>query len=281
MLNQLADFAPRLVIARLISPAALGTYTVGRETSSLATNELIAPLRKTLFPSFSALKHDPPRLRRAILNATKILISVALPIGFGIALCAEEIVLILLGPKWIEAVFVLQVIAPMQAILVAATSASSLMMALGEVRSLCMRAAFICLVTWPAVYVGVLYAGIEGAVLALAISMLPNLMTNLYALKRFAGIGVIETLLAGWRAYASIAVMSAALLLLPNQSDATRSPVEAMFDILPYVACGGILYVATHYFLWRVSGRPNDIETYVQHFSSQIWNKARARLPRN
>ena len=273
MLGQLNSFAPRFLIGRMISPAALGLFMVGRDTSALATQELVQPLRRTLFPSFSAIKDDKERLRRTILRANATLLAVALPIGFGIALLAREIVIILLGAKWLDAVIVLQILGPVQAVAMSVVAASSLMMALRKVRAMFLRTLIVTAVTWPALYFGIDLGGLTGAILAIAAATLVNMMINTFAIRTFSGLKVSSFLLSGWRSMISVAAMSAALLLLPNMTGGETDSLQMALITIPYVLAGAAVYTSVHMLLWQLSGRPDGPERYLIHYGGNLLSK--------
>ena len=92
-----ADF---LVAGRVLGAAPLGDYTVAWNISS-APIEKIGNLITRVTPAFfAAVKHDLPELRRYVLRLTEILSYVTVPASIGIALLADLIVPVVLGPKW-------------------------------------------------------------------------------------------------------------------------------------------------------------------------------------
>jgi PST family polysaccharide transporter len=93
-----ADF---LIAGRMLGKAPLGDYTVAWNISS-APIEKIGNLVTNVTPAFfAAVQHDLAELRRYVLRLTEVLSYVTVPASVGIALLADLIVPVVLGPKWI------------------------------------------------------------------------------------------------------------------------------------------------------------------------------------
>ena len=99
------------VIGAAGSSAAVGTFTVARGLASMATDELITPMGRGLYPNYAKLAHDPPALAAVYLKVIGITALISLPLGLGTCAVAREAVAIVLGPKWSEAVVLVQVLA--------------------------------------------------------------------------------------------------------------------------------------------------------------------------
>jgi len=99
-----------LLIGRLLGPAALGIYTRGSMLIALPVYLLSSNVAKVMFPSFSQVQADTARLRDVYLSSITLIATLVTPICLGVIVAAPEIVLVMLGPKWLEAIPVLRVI---------------------------------------------------------------------------------------------------------------------------------------------------------------------------
>lgn len=97
-------------IGRQLGPVALGIYSRGTMLIRLPVYQLMSSVARVLFPSFSQVQTDKPRLRTAYLNSLTLVATLVTPVCIGAAVAAPEIVRVLLGSKWMAAVPVLQVI---------------------------------------------------------------------------------------------------------------------------------------------------------------------------
>ena len=105
--NRGADF----VIGKISGASSLGLYSVAYEIANLPTTEMVFPIQRAVFPGYSRLAGDRNELRKTFLNVIALITLITVPLGAGIGLVAEPIVQLLLGPKWVSAVPLIQVLA--------------------------------------------------------------------------------------------------------------------------------------------------------------------------
>jgi O-antigen/teichoic acid export membrane protein len=277
--SQLASLAPRILIPKLVSPAALGVYTISRDTVSLPLDELLGPLRRTFLPSFSAIKNDPERLRRTTRLAMSTLLAAALPVGVGMALLAEEILMILVGQQWLAGAIVLQVLAPPLAMMLSTSPITGLVMAMGELRTLFFRSLGLAALSWTGVYIGLSRFGFEGAVYAIAINQFFILLVNLVFLRQFTGEPLWRWISDGWRSFVAAAVMAGALFASTSAgTEASASSFATLIHVAPHIAFGALVYTATHLALWSLTGRPEGFESNALHYFRIALTGLRRRL---
>ena len=99
-----------LLIGRLLGPGALGIYSRGSMLIGLPVYLLSSNVAKVVFPSFSQVQADRARLREVYLSSITLVAMLVTPVCAGAAVAAPEIVRVMLGPKWLAAVPILQVI---------------------------------------------------------------------------------------------------------------------------------------------------------------------------
>ncbi|SHJ58944.1 Membrane protein involved in the export of O-antigen and teichoic acid [Hymenobacter daecheongensis DSM 21074] len=99
-----------LLIGRLLGPAALGIYTRGSMLIALPVHLLSSNVAKVIFPSFSKVQADRAKLRDVYLSSITLIAMVITPVCAGVMVAAPEIVLVMLGPHWLEAIPILRVI---------------------------------------------------------------------------------------------------------------------------------------------------------------------------
>ncbi len=123
------------------------------------------------FPALSRIQHDAKRLARSFLKGFGLLVSLTIPITISCALFAEEIVRIVLGPKWMEATPIFRLLAPVAVVFAVANPLSWLVVSTGRIgRSLSISAA-----TTPLVIVGIVLGlshGPKGVALGYSLAMM-------------------------------------------------------------------------------------------------------------
>ncbi|MBW2646347.1 MAG: lipopolysaccharide biosynthesis protein [Deltaproteobacteria bacterium] len=100
-----------LAIGHFIGAASLGIYNRAFMLVNLPAQYLTSSFSRVLFPSFSRVQKEIVRLKKAYLSTIMLFSAILLPTCLGIAASSREIVLLVLGEKWIAAVPVLQVLA--------------------------------------------------------------------------------------------------------------------------------------------------------------------------
>lgn len=124
-----ADFG---VAGRVLGGPALGNYTVAW-TISAAPIEKIGNLFTTVTPAFfSAVQTEKAELSRYLLRLTELLSFVTVPASVGIALVADYLVPVLLGPQWTGVIAPLRLLGCFVAVRSVATILPNLLTAIGD-----------------------------------------------------------------------------------------------------------------------------------------------------
>jgi O-antigen/teichoic acid export membrane protein len=99
------------LIGKTLGASTLGQYQNARSLSDEVRVRMVQPLQRVLFPAFSAIQNDPDRFRDGILKSGRLLALTFMPVGFGMAAVAPELVRVLYGEQWLPMIPVMQVIA--------------------------------------------------------------------------------------------------------------------------------------------------------------------------
>jgi O-antigen/teichoic acid export membrane protein len=121
------------VIGKLLGPGILGIYSVSYYVAALPIDKLAIVIKPVAFPAFAQVQDDRAEALRYLEKALRILAFLCFPIFFGIAATAPQIVDIALGPKWIEAVTPLSIVALGMALRPVGLVIPSFLMGIGEV----------------------------------------------------------------------------------------------------------------------------------------------------
>ena len=116
ILAYLAYNAEKVMIGRFWGADAIGIYGGAYYLVTLPTDNLNSAVGEVAFSALSRLQHDPMRFRSYFLKGFSLILGLTLPITFACALFADDIVFVLLGPKWTDAAAIVRLIAPTIAI---------------------------------------------------------------------------------------------------------------------------------------------------------------------
>jgi O-antigen/teichoic acid export membrane protein len=140
-----------ILLGRFWGAQALGFYGRAYQLATLPVQQWTGTLSGVALSGLSAIQHDADRLSRSFLRAYSLLLSVTLPIALTCPLFAEEIIYILLGPKWMEVVPIFRLLAPTSLVFAIANPFSWLVMSTGRAG----RAVSITAAVTPVVIVGI------------------------------------------------------------------------------------------------------------------------------
>jgi len=100
-----------LVAGRVLGQAPLGAYTLAWTIASTPVEKITNVITRVTPAFFSAVQDDKPRLRRYLLGITDGLALLTFPASLGLALVADQFVLVVLGAKWAPAITPLRLLA--------------------------------------------------------------------------------------------------------------------------------------------------------------------------
>lgn len=146
----------KVLLGRFWGAAPLGLYTRAYQLANLPMQQFTTAVGGVVFPALSRLQGDPERLRRSYLKFHSLVVSLTVPMVVTCTLFADEIVRIMLGPKWTGAALILRLLSPTILVFALMNPLSWLLRATGRVE----RSLKIALFIAPVVILGVL-AGIR------------------------------------------------------------------------------------------------------------------------
>ncbi len=260
LVTTLAMETDRLIVGKLVGDADL--YFMTQRVGVLPTRELVSPLQRILFPSFSGLVDDPARLRRAVLESVNVLGSLSLPAGCGFALVAGDFVPLALGQRWMPIVPLLAVLTPYLGLRATLSQTLPCVMALGRTRLLFGVSLAYALVHLPVFVTGTALYALPGAIGSIVVAGVVYTALNAWMLWRTVGIRPGEIVAQLGRPLAATAVMVAAVLalreILPSP---VASELRRWLTLGAEVGLGGAGYAVALGVLWRWRGRPPGIES--------------------
>jgi len=265
--NNLLYYAQRqgyaFVIGKMLNSASVGLYSVGREISAIATSELVVPIGRAMLPGLSALEKEPAAMRRTFLDGLGVIVMLALPLGVGIALTADPLVRVAMGPNWVGAVPVVQILAVVGVVRVFTATSDPHLLALNLPHLTTVLAAFGAVVGIVSMLWAASIWGLVGAAWATSATAILQMLLNYAIIWRVSGISPAAVGAVIWRTVAACLIMSGAVLLLLDHWPRTG----AIFSLLLQLCCacvlGALAYGAALLTLWRICGMPAGAEKHA------------------
>ena len=102
----------KFILGRVWGVTALGNYGVASQLINIPTSNLNTAIGGVMFSALSRLQDDAVRFKSYFLKGYSLNISMTLPITIFSAVFAEDIIYVVLGPKWADAAAVFRLLAP-------------------------------------------------------------------------------------------------------------------------------------------------------------------------
>ena len=131
--HKLNYWSDTLVIGAILNTTAVAVWTVAHRLSEMALR-LTNRLSEALFPVIvdSATTGNVARLRRVLLQGTRISLAMVLPAAAGLAILAKPLVLVWVGPSFAQSIVIVQILAAVVVCRVGSSTARRLLQGAGD-----------------------------------------------------------------------------------------------------------------------------------------------------
>lgn len=270
-----------VIIGGFLDVRSAGIYRVGSEFANLPLGEFLPVLSRTLFPGLLKFKDELAKLRQNTLDAVEMICALALPMAVGFAFVAPEVVRILYGGNWIDAIPIVQAVALFAGIeSLGASVATSVAMATDRTRFLFFRSAAISLFRLPAFIVGAWLYGVPGALAGYFVGSVLLASANAAILRALLKTSYSEIGVRVWRSVAAVGAMALVLWLVPTSYGAGEGMASDALNLVFKMFVGAISYTAARLIIWRIAGTPEFSDRSILKLLSAATDRVQARLGR-
>ena len=202
-----------LIGSAFLSTTEIGQYSVALQIATLPMAKVMGTINDITLPVVAQQRGDLARVRQAVLRSLGVISLIAFPVIWGISAVAPELVRVLFGPKWLQAVpalAILPLVVPIRMVCSVMFSAS---LALGH-RQLDLRNTIINFVLIPGGFFIGAHWGLVGLCLSWLVSVPIAYAFSVPAVLRFIGIRAFDLLAECGPPAAAAAVMYGAIWAL-------------------------------------------------------------------
>jgi len=192
----------KVMIGRFWGADAIGIYGRAYQLVNMPTDNLNSAVGAVAFSALSRLQNDPIRLKNYFLKGFSLVLGLTLPITMACALFADDVVFVLLGPKWKDTAAIVRLLAPTIAIFAIINPLGWLMYSIGLVT----RSLKIALVFAPTMIAGCVMGlphGPKGVAFAYSAVMMLWVIPFIWWCVYGTGISLRDILLTASRPVAS------------------------------------------------------------------------------
>lgn len=223
--SNLINYANRsvdiLLIGRVLGETALGYYSLASQIMVYPLANVSAVIVRVLFPTLSSLQDEEERFRKAHLKATQAIALVTFPMMLGLLAVSDEFIRVVLGDKWLPSEIVLRVFCLLGMLQSVNTTSSTLLLALGQTRTLLRLAMLTTPLLVGSFAVGLPW-GIEGVAVSYALVSLVCFYIVQRVALRFIGLRLSDVWAVLWRtAAASCGMFVVVAILVSSMQDVT------------------------------------------------------------
>jgi O-antigen/teichoic acid export membrane protein len=209
MLHRIFEALPLLLLGRLVSPHAAALFSRTLMIGQIPDKLVLGGAMSVVLPAFSAEIRQGRDLKRPYLAALSLITGLHWPALLVLSVLAYPAVNIVLGPQWIEAAPLVQVVAVALLFSFSFELNYPVMVAMGAIRDLFIRAMIVFPVSGLILAAAVIYGGLHAAAWCMLVTVPFQAYVALSFVRRRLGLRRREIAAALWKS-AVVAIASAA-----------------------------------------------------------------------
>jgi O-antigen/teichoic acid export membrane protein len=246
----LKEQAEVAMIGKITGQVTVGLYSMAKDLALLPTAKISSVAFMLSSPMMAELQTDIAAMRRAFFRAVRLTSAIALPASAGMALVADDMVAVLLGPKWLPAVPVLRLLCVYAAVRAVDVLLPPVLAARRRQRFLFWYFLVLLFAVAASAALGALWGGAPGAVVLLTpvYCGLMVIMTK-EVLAELKG-SFSELWSETWPILAATAAMAAVVLLLREITLAGRTE-PPLVELILLSVTGAVTYLGALFALGR------------------------------
>jgi len=274
--------ADGFVVGAVAGARSMGTYNVASELANSPTEELIGPSAQALFPIYAKLLPEPHRLVETFLGVLAAFATISCAVGVGMALVADDVVAVLLGPKWAAAAPLMPWLALGGSFVGLGRAVNAIINVTGHARISAIRLWAFNVVLMGAMIVAGTQLGLLGIAIARTAVTFLFIPVTLYTVMQVLPVSARQIGMQLWRPIAASLCMAVMLLWLqPEMAQWVRAASidSALLRLAASVIAGAATFSAAQLALWLLSGRPLGAERMALSYLAGVLNRMVRRPP--
>ena len=245
------------IIAKFFGIEWMGIYSMGMRFAALPTKQILAPVLLPVYSGLAKKQHDPKEFTSSVLTVIGAVAIFMLPAATLFASLAEELIITLLGERW---VLVIPLVVPLTISIMLVVLTNPAVTALtikGRVKLLAGMNWFSAISVVTVLLIAAQWHEIEMLVWArVGVTFVLMILYYVYMLAAI-NISFFSFLGSFYRPVLASLVMALVIYFV----SATIS--SAWIVILAGTIFGGVAYLLTAIFLWRIAGSPDSAEVLL------------------
>lgn len=267
-------------VGKLVGAQAVGIYQIALEIANLTTTNLVAPLRRAIFPGYAKLSGDVESLKTGFIEVVALAILIGAPLAVGIGAVAGPLVRVMLGEQWIGSVPLIQVLSLCGFLHLIGTASGPIFLVLGRPQLTLWVFLVSTVVLIPSLIVGTSYGGALGAAWAVTLAAVVQDATEFVLIIRLLKMPISRVVASGYRPVAACVLMVLVVGELERSWPTPAMALDWVVLLVSSVMVGAILYIAGVLILWALAGFPGGAERHAVTLAQSVLSRVfRSRPP--
>jgi lipopolysaccharide exporter len=247
----------------MFGPATLGLYQIASDIGHLPASEVAAPIRRPMFAGYAQVAGDLGALRRQFIDGFGLVLMIFIPLSVGLAVTADSITPLCLGPKWADAAPFIAVSALWALFDNLGYMANNIYIIRGAQRRFACIRAVIQIVRIVLVIACGLTFGVIGALLALLVTAILACLVWFSGLLPLLDMRWSNLCCVAWRPFVAALAMTAGVRALAAIWPAPQVVWLLALQTSTLCALGALIYVTVQMALWIALERGGGPEQLV------------------
>lgn len=173
-----------IVIGKILGTTSLGFYQMSYTLSTIPISEISDVFSRVTFPVYTKISGDKLRLRRAFLKTTLVVSALSIPICIVFFFFPKQIILLVLGDKWISVWPTFQILAILGALRAVGAPTGAVFLSRGKQKYITIITSVSFFVLLLLIFPFVIFFGLPGAALATVFASFIALFFVFFYLKK-------------------------------------------------------------------------------------------------
>lgn len=132
LVNYFSRNADNITVGKVLGKAPLGDYQMAYNLMLTPIQNISSVIAQATFPAFARIQDDNGRFRQAYTRSCMLIALISFPVMAGLGVVADPMIRTILGAKWIGAIRVFQILAPVGIVQSVQTTVGQIYMAKGR-----------------------------------------------------------------------------------------------------------------------------------------------------
>jgi O-antigen/teichoic acid export membrane protein len=234
------------IIGKLLGEHILGFYSMAFQLATIPLDKIGSIFNQVTFPAMARLQDDPEASRKLFLDLHRHLLILSFPILLGLAIVADDLIVLLLTEKWRPLVPALQGLCLVNLVRVSGILLAPVLNGRGRAGLVLRYSATSAILLPVAFYLGARH-GLMGVIAAWALAYPPLYLILVIHCLRDLGLPVAAFLRSGLSATVCAAIMTGAVLLVQHLAGGA----DLWFRLAASIGTGAATYSAAMFLLFR------------------------------